>query len=266
MNDRQNELRCEIVNDLLPLYVDGVVNTVTQDAVAAHLETCESCAMEYRLLKAELPTGATENTPKSKFATFAQKLKKKRVITAVIAVVLACVILISGFYVLTEVPLVPISTSEYQIYAAYRYEMDGNEHFFVMYAPPTYYGPTSGTYDTVQEENTGEQTFIVKWRRPVLARRAPDIIIEQVLTTSFTTGNYDTLKFNNTVIWSEAENGSDPVPEYVYAYAEIVKEEGGVGYDLDFGKNMIRIHSESGWVREWDLDGNLLYDSAAETP
>ena len=29
---------------------------------------------------------------------------------------------------------------------------------------------------------------------------------------------------------------------------------------------MIRIHSESGWVREWDLDGNLLYDSAAETP
>lgn len=263
----ENTLRCEIVQDLLPLYHDGVTNEVTREAVASHLERCESCAMEYRLLKSPLPVEEEPST-KAKFTAMMKDQKHKQLLRVITAVALACVVLLSGFYVLTEVPLVPIPASEYYIHSVYRYEMDGNEHFFVMYAPPLYSGPGDGN-NIIQEKN-GSQTFTIKWRRTVLAGRIEDTLhdplLEQVLTTSYTTGKFDTLKLGNTVLWSEETNGGDPVPEYVYAFAEVIKEEGGISYNLDFEKNTIRIHSESGRIREWDLEGNLLYDSAEETP
>ena len=267
MSESQNKLPCEIVQDLLPLYHDGVVNSVTQQAVSEHLETCESCATEYRLLSAQLPVEPEEPATKHKFADLMKNLKKKRIVTAVISVILACALLAGGFYVLTEIPLVPIPASEMPVLMAYRYEMDGNEYFFVLYQHPFYTAPTSGKFITEQEENGGDQTFIVKWRKPMICGTLNIGLHNQILTTSFTGGPYDTLKFGDTVIWSEAENGDDPVPDYVYAFAEVVKEEGGVSYDLDFEKDLFRIYSEGGErIREWDLEGNLLYDSAEETP
>lgn len=263
----ESKLRCEIVQDLLPLYHDGVTNAVTREAVAAHLEACEACALEFRLLKSPLPVEEEPST-KTKFSAMMKNQKHKQLLRVLTAVLLSCALLAGIFYVLTEVPLVTIPASEYNIHSVYRYELDGNEHFFVMYSPPLYDGPGGGKHIT-QEEN-GEQTFIIKQRRTVLAGRIEDTlhdpVLEQVLITSYTTGKFNTLKFDDTVLWSESENGNDPVPEYVYVFAEVIKEEGGISYNLNFEKNTIRIHSESGRIREWDLQGNLLYDSAAEAP
>ena len=36
-------MKCSIIQDLLPLYVDGVVSEDTAQAVEEHLETCEAC-------------------------------------------------------------------------------------------------------------------------------------------------------------------------------------------------------------------------------
>ena len=42
------ELACEIVKDLLPLYVDGMVSDVSKKSIEAHLEYCKDCTETYQ--------------------------------------------------------------------------------------------------------------------------------------------------------------------------------------------------------------------------
>ena len=39
----ERELACEIVKDLLPLYVDGIVSDVSKKSIENHLEHCTDC-------------------------------------------------------------------------------------------------------------------------------------------------------------------------------------------------------------------------------
>ena len=257
MNKTTNSLRCEIVQDLLPLYHDAVVNSVTRNAVESHLLTCESCAQEYRLMMTELPVQPEAEAP-SRFAAFAKSVKKKRMITAVVAAALACLILAGGLYLLTQVPMVPMDISDFQIYQTYRYETDGEQYFFLMYTQPLYNTSTAGLYEPVEDQNG--TTLAINWRKPIIAHKIGDSNI-QIMTTRLhgPDGNYDSLRFNDTVIWSEAENGADPVPSYVYEiHAGSIP---GFSYNLSIEGNRLEVFFDDGRVMEWDLDGNLLYDS-----
>lgn len=42
------ELECEIVKDLLPLYVDGMVSNVSKKSIEEHLEHCKDCTEMYQ--------------------------------------------------------------------------------------------------------------------------------------------------------------------------------------------------------------------------
>lgn len=42
-----NKIKCSVIQDLLPLYVDGVVSDDTKSLVNEHLLTCEICKNEY---------------------------------------------------------------------------------------------------------------------------------------------------------------------------------------------------------------------------
>ena len=44
-----DKLRCEIVQDLLPSYVDGLTSDETNEAIKDHLADCVSCRDMYRL-------------------------------------------------------------------------------------------------------------------------------------------------------------------------------------------------------------------------
>lgn len=254
-----NPLKCEIVQDLLPLYCDDVVTSVTRDAVAEHLKSCEACAQEYRLLKTQLPVPSEPETA-GRFVSFAKLIKKKRFLTAVAAAVLACILLAAGLYVLTQVPLVPIDASEFQIYQTYRYEVEEEQYFFLMYTQPLYNTSTSGLYETVEDQNG--TALVINWRKPIVSSKVADSNI-QIMTTRLhgSEGSYDALQFNDTVIWSEAENGSDPIPDYVYHIHE--GSPPGFSYNLSIEGNRLEVFFDDGRVMEWDLEGNLLFDSAA---
>ena len=43
----KNDLTCEIVRDLLPSYVDGLTNDVSNQAVEQHMKICENCRKIY---------------------------------------------------------------------------------------------------------------------------------------------------------------------------------------------------------------------------
>ena len=79
------KLPCEIVQDLLPSYTDGLTSEKTNRAVDAHLETCEICREIYhRMREPELAAPQEE-----KEIDFLKKVRKKRTKTAIISVLSA---------------------------------------------------------------------------------------------------------------------------------------------------------------------------------
>ena len=45
---------CNIIRDILPLYLDEVVSEDTREMVEEHLQTCEACRREVKLMKADV--------------------------------------------------------------------------------------------------------------------------------------------------------------------------------------------------------------------
>ncbi|BDF03917.1 zf-HC2 domain-containing protein [[Clostridium] hylemonae] len=67
MNDK---IPCNIIHDLLPLYVDGLTTEETNGYIKEHLEKCSDCQKEYSAYKKELATleSITSNTEKKEVA------------------------------------------------------------------------------------------------------------------------------------------------------------------------------------------------------
>lgn len=95
-----NKLRCEIVQDLLPSYVDGLTNEVTNEAIEEHVAECENC-------RTSLEAMCTPEVPPQEFEEkqeidFLKKTKKKTRRTVlgilILAVVAVCVIVFARFY------------------------------------------------------------------------------------------------------------------------------------------------------------------------
>ena len=58
----KNELTCDVVEDLLPSYVENLTNTVTNEAILAHVEQCENCREKLERAKTtDLQGQDTEN-------------------------------------------------------------------------------------------------------------------------------------------------------------------------------------------------------------
>ena len=46
-----NQISCDMVQDLLPLYQDGLLRDTTKDVVRQHLEQCSTCRCIYEQLR-----------------------------------------------------------------------------------------------------------------------------------------------------------------------------------------------------------------------
>ena len=49
------KISCNIIKDILPLYLDGVVSDDTRQMVEEHLRTCDQCREEAVMLKQDVP-------------------------------------------------------------------------------------------------------------------------------------------------------------------------------------------------------------------
>jgi predicted anti-sigma-YlaC factor YlaD len=49
------KISCEIIKDLLPLYLDGVCSNDSKVAVDEHLTACENCKAELQAMQTSLP-------------------------------------------------------------------------------------------------------------------------------------------------------------------------------------------------------------------
>ena len=96
----KNDLTCEVVRDLLPSYVDGLTNDVSNQAVEQHMKTCENCRKLYREMREPMngdEVSEINNEQKANFKVpseidYLKKIRKKnrmRILAAVLIVVIA---------------------------------------------------------------------------------------------------------------------------------------------------------------------------------
>ena len=91
-----DKLRCEIVQDLLPSYVDGLTSDETNEAVKDHLAECVSCKDMYERMKAD-EMSAEENSEvmekEKKEINFLKRIKQKHRLNLMLVVVILTVFL-----------------------------------------------------------------------------------------------------------------------------------------------------------------------------
>lgn len=89
------EINCNIIKDILPLYVDGVVSDDTKEMIEEHLEHCEECKKEVGLMKQELYIPAEKEA--SIIKDFKRKWRNKKFIISVVSILLTGLILFGTF-------------------------------------------------------------------------------------------------------------------------------------------------------------------------
>lgn len=99
------KIDCDIIKDLLPLYVEGLASEKSKAAVEEHLEECEDCKKIYREMKKPEPKVHYDREPAESFRKYVKKEKRKlgiktAVVTAaiIIAVVAVRVLLLGGAF------------------------------------------------------------------------------------------------------------------------------------------------------------------------
>ena len=100
----KNELSCEIVQDLLPLYVDNVTSDVTKHAVDDHLAHCETCRKEAEKMRESLVLPINEKLQRSQ-ANILKRIRKhflrKKVIVSLLSILAAVILLIGAYSYMT---------------------------------------------------------------------------------------------------------------------------------------------------------------------
>ena len=72
----KNKLSCEIIKDLLPSYIDGILLDSVYEAVDEHLKDCSECREKLQQLQIELEEN--ENLSKKKEAVFLKTIKRHK--------------------------------------------------------------------------------------------------------------------------------------------------------------------------------------------
>ena len=96
----KNDLTCEVVQDLLPSYVDGLTSDVSNQAVEQHLKTCESCRKLYREMQepmngenvSDINEGQKADSKNLSEIDYLKKIRSKnrmRILTAVLIFAIA---------------------------------------------------------------------------------------------------------------------------------------------------------------------------------
>lgn len=91
------KMECDIVRDLLPLYVEHISSEASNNAVREHLEKCPQCSGIYEKMKSPDPQVQYDKKPAESFGNYVKKEKKKLWLkttggTLVVAILLAVVI------------------------------------------------------------------------------------------------------------------------------------------------------------------------------
>ena len=86
------KINCNIIKDILPLYVDDILSEDTKELIEEHLKHCENCNSDYKRMAGvvEIPVECDVEPIKK----LHKKIKKEKILTALIVSILSIVIVI----------------------------------------------------------------------------------------------------------------------------------------------------------------------------
>lgn len=127
------KVSCDIIRDILPLYVDGVVSEATKEMVEEHLSSCASCKKEAEILKQELILPSTKNVQLAEAKVFKKlkaKFRKKNTIILLLSVITVILLAIGihSYAVLSKTCIsydgtkISVEEADGKLYAVYRGE------------------------------------------------------------------------------------------------------------------------------------------------
>ena len=85
--------QCEIVQDLLPLYVDSACSESSAAMVKEHMETCQECKVLYEKLCSDTEEETLNSEMTEVVAKHEKKAKKKRLLTIAASVILTVILI-----------------------------------------------------------------------------------------------------------------------------------------------------------------------------
>lgn len=152
-------LPCELIQDMLPLYHDGVCSEVSRKLVDSHLETCGKCAavLEGMTAEMEMPRLDTDETRPLKSIR-----RKWRAKTWLLGLILGFVIFFSWIW-LTQLSSVRVEPEEYIITNVVELS---NGMYYLEYKIPYDYNGIGA--DLLRDENGA--VYLQEYR-PILARK-----------------------------------------------------------------------------------------------
>lgn len=98
---------CNIIRDILPLYLENMVSDDTTEFVKEHLENCNECRNEYEGMKE--PKVIQPNVDTAPLVKLKRKIWGKRIQTVIFTAILAIAIVVSAFAVLSAPVYFPYS-------------------------------------------------------------------------------------------------------------------------------------------------------------
>lgn len=159
-----DKINCNVIGDLLPLYADDVVSEDTKRIVEGHLAECEECAEKYAQMKREIDEDIrlkAAEAERSALVAAKKKLRKKRIITAIISGLIGATLIIITVFILRNIRI-PIEYDEKKF--SVKIEEEYDEEWIYLY----YDGLVSGNdqIGIVDSELHEEQIYINMYTTP----------------------------------------------------------------------------------------------------
>lgn len=98
-----SKISCHIIQDILPLYVDGIVSEDTKKMVEEHMQECESCRREAEHMQERIvlpDKGVFYQKEQEILQKLKRRLLNRRVFSAILGAAFVCVLLAVGYTVL----------------------------------------------------------------------------------------------------------------------------------------------------------------------
>lgn len=130
-------MKCEIIRDLLPMYLDGLTSKESNMEIETHLEDCELCSKVLQQMQKEMETREeTEKRNINPFRKFNRRMKG-----AVAAAVVICIcfggagwkVFGRGFAVDPEKVIMDVHQEENMLYLDFTLLHSGSMHYATMY-------------------------------------------------------------------------------------------------------------------------------------
>lgn len=158
------KISCNIVRDVLPLYLDDVVSDETKEMVEEHLKSCEACKKEATIMKQDVILPINQNTQLAEAKVLKNlkiKIRRRKIAVGIISAISAVTVIVSLLLFLTfSKSYIPYDDTQFEIA-----ELNGN-----IYA--CYYGNAFGgsvVHNPISIDSGEEKNVVVfySYRTPL---------------------------------------------------------------------------------------------------